>query len=302
MRKIVIMSVLLMVLISMVIYAEEAIIVGDNVNVRSGPGTEYDVIHQVHSSETYTVMEQNEEWSKISFPQGEGWVHNDFVEKMKIEDETETNENPSSDLKNDQISTQVEDEGEGNPDILMSSLAGKVIVLDPGHGGRDVGAIGVSGKVESEYTLQTVQILKGVLEQHGAIVLLTRESDQYVPLTSRSSRSNIENADIFISIHYNSTPEHPTANGIGTYYYHDRDHHLANYVQKGLMETTNLEDRGVHQGNLQVLRINHSPGLLLELGFISNQQEEETIQSHIFLKEASRGIVQGLYQYFSAVE
>src|SRR5690606_23690158 len=102
------------------------------------------------------------------------------------------------------------------------------------------------GQVESEYTLQTVQILKAVLEQHGAKVLLTREADYYVPLTSRSSLSNLENADVFISVHYNSTPEHPSASGIGTYYYHDRDLHLANYVQKGLMETTNLQDRGVH--------------------------------------------------------
>lgn len=302
MRKIVIMSVLLMILITMVIYADEATITGDNVNVRSGPGTDYDVIHQVHNSETYSIMEQNGDWSKISFPQGEGWVHNDFVETIKIEDEVGTHEDPSSDHENDQISTQVENEVEGNPNNYISSLAGKVIVLDPGHGGRDVGAIGVSGQVESEYTLQTVQILKAVLEQHGAKVLLTREADYYVPLTSRSSLSNLENADVFISVHYNSTPEHPSASGIGTYYYHDRDLHLANYVQKGLMETTNLQDRGVHQGNLQVLRISHSPGLLLELGFISNQKEEETIQSQIFLKEASRGIVKGLYHYFSTVE
>lgn len=299
-RKILFIVFILMFLISMVIYADEATILGDNLNVRAGPGTEHEVVHQVNSHETYSILEETEEWVKIVLDDGEGWVHKDFIEKTTTTDvpstaiqDVEDSEKDENSMDDVNLSTEKQDE------VYPYSLAEKVIVLDPGHGGRDVGAIGVSNNVESDYTLKTVHVLKRMLEDHGATVFVTRDSDRYVPLTSRSTLSNMENADVFISIHYNSTPEHPSAGGIGTYYYNERDELLANYVQEGLIEHTSFRDRGINQADLQVLRINHRPGLLLELGFISNEEEERTIQSNAFLNASSRGIVQGLYRYFA---
>lgn len=300
-RKIIITTLALMFLITAVIYAEEATIIGDNLNVRSGPGTEYDVIHQVNTDETYTILEQSEEWIKIDLNDGEGWVHKDFIEVSESStDESSIDRATQEEATNEEKTIVSENTYSKQKDSEYPySLTGKVIVLDPGHGGRDVGAIGVSTNVESDYTLKTANVLKRMLEEHGATVVLTRDTDRYVPLTSRSSLSNMKNADVFMSIHYNSTPEHPSARGIGTYYYNERDQLLASYVQEGLIGYTGFRDRGIHQENLQVLRINHRPGLLLELGFISNLEEEREVGTHAFLDAASRGIVQGLYRYFA---
>ncbi len=177
-------------------------------------------------------------------------------------------------------------------------FTGKLIVLDPGHGGRDVGAIGVSGGYESYYTLHTAEYIKDHLELRGAEVILTREQDEDLLLTERSEISNLLDADAFLSIHYNSTSQAPEAAGISTYFYHNRDQKLAEFIQTQLLLHTDLNDRRIHQENLQVLRTNNQPSLLLELGFISNEEEEKVIQTEEFLNQISNGITNGLAQYF----
>ncbi len=258
--------------------------------MRTGPGTNYETIGQVQPEEVYPVLEENGEWVQIQLDEDvTGWVHRSYTSSVTNEKNEKTTE------VNQQI---IAKEPKKNRSFSPLHLQGKTIVIDPGHGGRDVGAIGVSGRYESEYTLRTAQLLKQNLEQHGAIVYLTREDDRYLPLVSRVSLSNQLATDVFISIHYNSTPELPEVTGVGTFYYNDRDKELASFVQEGIINQTNMDNREIGQADLQVLRTNHQHGLLLELGFISNESEEKNIQKHVVQKAFARGIVEGLQKFF----
>nr|WP_231710761.1 N-acetylmuramoyl-L-alanine amidase [Gracilibacillus suaedae] len=281
--------------ISLLIYAKDAQIEGENLNVRSGPGTDYDIITSVNPPEQYPVLEESGEWAKIDLGDHQGWIHQDY---FSITEESESqNDDKKMEEENERSSDSVANSTETHKQ-LDNSIAGKKIVLDPGHGGRDVGAIGASGGFESDYTLKTAQVLREKLEEHGADVYLTRNNNQYVPLTSRTTHTNLLRADVYLSIHYNSTPELPEVQGIDTYYLSERDQQLAEYVHGGIINETDMHDRGIEQRDLHVLRVNHRPSLLLELGFISNETEEKKIQSRAFLEAMSRGVLIGLEQYF----
>jgi N-acetylmuramoyl-L-alanine amidase len=276
--------------ISTLLYAKEIKITAENLNVRTGPGTNYETIGQVQPEDVYPVLEENGEWVQIQLDEDvTGWVHKLYTSSVTNEKNEKTTD------VNQQI---IAKEPKKHQSFSPLHLQGKTIVIDPGHGGRDVGAIGVSGRYESEYTLRTAQLLKQNLEQHGAIVYLTREDDRYLPLVSRVSLSNQLATDVFISIHYNSTPELPEVTGVGTFYYNDRDKELASFVQEGIINQTNMNNREIRQADLQVLRTNHQHGLLLELGFISNESEEKNIQKQVVQKAFARGIVEGLQKFF----
>lgn len=292
-------SFLIMFSMSLFIYAKDAQIDGHQLNVRSGPGTAYETITQVNTPENYPIIEEQAEWVKIQLPHQEGWVHRDYitvnVEDIEKEPLETTQGNIEETVQEDRLDTRKVNEADP---LYTADLSGKVIVIDPGHGGRDVGAIGSSDSYESNHTLRTAHLLQAELERYGANVFLTRENDRYLSLTTRSSYANLKHADVFLSLHYNSIPEHPQVKGIDTYYYSERDKRLAEYVHAGILEFTNMEDRGVKQEDLQVLRTNHRPALLLELGFISNEAEEKRIQTKPFLEAMSRGISKGLLHYF----
>ncbi|MFC4404016.1 N-acetylmuramoyl-L-alanine amidase [Gracilibacillus xinjiangensis] len=286
-KKVLIVILLILILslsMSFVIYAKEAYINGEQLNVRSGPGTAFDAIGKVNPPDVYPILKETEDWVKIDYNGQTGWVSKDYV--TIEESDLITKDNPNNSQVNEQRS------------IIPPGLHGKVIVIDPGHGGRDVGAISVSEDFESTYTLKTAKVLAEFLEANGAIVHFTREDDRYITLFSRSTFANTVHADAFLSIHYNSTPEHPEVAGVSTFFYNSRDQSLAEIVQDGIITETGMENRGIKQADLQVLRTNHRPGILLELGFLSNQQEENHIRSRIFLEAVSTGVVTGLQQYF----
>ncbi|ENH97087.1 putative N-acetylmuramoyl-L-alanine amidase [Gracilibacillus halophilus YIM-C55.5] len=290
MIAVIIVSISFIFSIATIIYAKEAEIEGTHLNVRSGPGSNYEMIDQVNPPESYNVLDQQGNWVQIDINSTEGWVHQDYVTISEDHEDTQqgSTTTPSSDA--DQSSNHQRSE----------SISDKLIVIDPGHGGRDVGAIGASGNYESTYTLTTANVLKQRLEALGAEVILTRTEDRFIPLTSRVTIANTKQADLFLSLHYNSTPELPNVTGAGTYYYSDRDKQLAEDVQFFMVSQTGMNDRGVQQEDLQVLRTNHRPSLLLELGFISNQEEEHNIQSKAYLDQMSRGITKGIHQYFQS--
>ena len=175
----------------------------------------------------------------------------------------------------------------------------KTIMVDPGHGGYDVGAISVSGHYEKDLTLTTSSLLKDTLETLGARVIMTRNSDEFIRLGSRVSLSNLINPDVFISLHYNSFPEAAYAKGISTYYYNEQDRPLAESVQKHLLLSTNADDRNALYENLQVLRHNQSQAILLELGFISNHEEESLLKTKEYQLLLVEGIISGLNEYFT---
>ncbi len=188
-------------------------------------------------------------------------------------------------------------------------IKGKVIVLDPGHGGSDPGAIGPTGLQEKQVTLPIAEYLKSILEAKGAKVILTRTTDVdvYGPhasgvdeLQARVNVANSNQADAFISIHINSF-SNPNVGGIATYYFDESNQSkkLATAVQGQIAEHSGFNgDRGIQPGNLYVLRHSLMPSILVELGFISNPKEEGHLKESETQKDFARELAKGLELYF----
>ena len=188
-------------------------------------------------------------------------------------------------------------------------IGGKTIVLDPGHGGSDPGAIGPTGLQEKQVTLPIAEYLKSILEAKGAKVILTRTTDVdvYGPhasgvdeLQARVNVANGNRADAFISIHINSF-SNPNVGGIATYYFDgsDQSKKLASAVQDQIAEHSGFNgDRGIQPGNLYVLRHSLMPSILVELGFISNPKEEGHLKETSTRQEFANELAKGLELYF----
>ena len=188
-------------------------------------------------------------------------------------------------------------------------IGGKIIVLDPGHGGSDPGAIGPTGLQEKQVTLPIAEYLKSILEAKGAKVILTRTTDVdvYGPhasgvdeLQARVNVANGNQADAFISIHINSF-SNPNVGGIATYYFDgsDQSKKLASSVQEQIAEHSGFNgDRGIQPGNLYVLRHALMPSILVELGFISNPKEEGHLKESETQKDFANELAKGLELYF----
>ncbi len=188
-------------------------------------------------------------------------------------------------------------------------IGGKIIVLDPGHGGSDPGAIGPTGLQEKQVTLPIAEYLKSILEAKGAKVILTRTTDVdvYGPhasgvdeLQARVNVANGNQADAFISIHINSF-SNPNVGGIATYYFDgsDQSKKLAASVQEQIAEHSGFNgDRGIQPGNLYVLRHSLMPSILVELGFISNPKEEGHLKEATTQKDFANELAKGLEVYF----
>ena len=178
------------------------------------------------------------------------------------------------------------------------SLDGKTVILDAGHGGIDPGSIALNGMFEKTYTLNTTLKIATKLEEAGAKVIFTRADDRYLTLDRRAEVSNAFPYSVFISVHYNSSLSQ-TANGISTFYYHNEDENLASTVQSQLISTTGLKNRGVNFGNYFVLRNNHLQSILVELGFITNQNDLNSITTDSYQAQVADAITQGLINYFN---
>ena len=188
-------------------------------------------------------------------------------------------------------------------------ISGKIIVLDPGHGGSDPGAIGPTGLQEKQVTLPVAEYLKSILEAKGAKVILTRTTDVdvYGPhasgvdeLQARVNVANGNQADAFMSIHINSF-SNPNVGGIATYYFDgsDQSKKLASSVQGQIAEHSGFNgDRGIQPGNLYVLRHSLMPSILVELGFISNPTEEGHLKESSTQKDFANELAKGLELYF----
>lgn len=191
-------------------------------------------------------------------------------------------------------------------------LSDKVIVLDPGHGGSDAGAVGPNKTMEKNVTLAISQEVRKLLEKGGAKVIMTRTEDRdvYGPkataaeeLQARVDVANKENANLFVSVHINAFTN-PQANGTATYYYPKTtgDIRLARFVQAGMIEQIGLLDRREVPARFYVLRNAEMPAVLTEVAFISNPAEEKLLNDAKFIKKAALGIYNGIANYFTPAE
>lgn len=183
--------------------------------------------------------------------------------------------------------------------IKNSNLVGKTIVIDPGHGGPDSGACGKQGTREKDLNLETAFKLKNLLEQAGATVLLTRNSDFFIGLYERAYFANYHKADLFLSIHANSHPN-PNIRGIEIFHYNGqwKSQRLAEKILSRMTDLTGFNPIGVKSARFVVVRETQMPAVLVELGFLSNYQEETILKTNEFKFQAALGIFLGIVDYY----
>jgi N-acetylmuramoyl-L-alanine amidase len=174
----------------------------------------------------------------------------------------------------------------------------RTVVIDPGHGGHDNG--GQWGKVyEKHLALDTATRLENNLKRMGFKTVMTRRSDYFVTLPQRVAIGNSYRDAIFVSVHFNYTwKEH--VNGLETYYYSAAGQQLAQYVQQSLVRHTRTLDRQAKFSRYYVIRNSTLPAILVEGGFVSNEQERERMKSAPFREQIARGVAEGIKRYHRA--
>lgn len=174
------------------------------------------------------------------------------------------------------------------------------VVIDAGHGGSDPGAPSKStGTQEKSLTLRTGLALRDILLAKGYDVVMTRDADFYPTLTDRATLANDMDADVFISIHYNSTTN-TGVSGIETFaFISDDNKALANAVHNQLISYTGANNRGVKNGNkLVVLKNTKVPAILVELGFLSNAREAKLVLESNYQSTLVTALAKGIDNYF----
>lgn len=193
-------------------------------------------------------------------------------------------------------------------------LSGKVIVLDPGHGGPDGGA-GDSDALEKDIALKISLNIRDYLQEQGALVLMTREDDNDLasPSTKGISRRKVEDlknrlaminesdADLYLSIHLNAIPS-PRWSGAQTFYspHFIENKRVAKFIQDELirnLENTKREAKILK--NIYIVKNANKPGALVEVGFLSNPTEKQNLKSDKYQRKISASIYNGVMRYFT---
>lgn len=209
--------------------------------------------------------------------------------------------------------------GQGWPASEQLSFRDPLTVfLDPGHGGSDPGAV-AGGVKEANLNLSVAKKVQALLVSRGYRVYMSRTSDTYVDLYDRPRKANELKADIFVSIHTNSTGTSSTSvNGIESYYYeydpnypskintamHNNPDRIAksmtltNFIQDNMIEYTGANDRGTDGDTFAVIRETAMPSTLLEIGFINNTTERQKLVTDSYQSKIARGIADGIVDYF----
>lgn len=184
--------------------------------------------------------------------------------------------------------------------IKESDFKEKIIVIDPGHGGRDPGAVG-SLVMEKDVALKASLMLERELEKLGFKVYMTRSTDVYINLSDRASMAQSINADAFVSIHTNAHTG-SSANGIEVLYGNTSmrsDKGLAEIMQREMVRAMGGRDRGTaHRPRLVVLRETTMPSVLVELGFISNPEEQKKLASDAYLQKSAEAMAKAIVEFF----
>lgn len=181
------------------------------------------------------------------------------------------------------------------------------IVLDPGHGGKDSGAVAEDKTTEKSLTLRLAPRVEAMLRAKGYNVIMTRTTDEFIALSERADIANRNNADLFVSMHFNSAGG-PSAYGIEVLYASENDvalkkdcgdqTKLAREILNALLKETGANSRGIkNRPELAVLRRTNMTACLIEGGFMSNPDELEQIKSDSYLDKLANGIVKGIENY-----
>lgn len=203
--------------------------------------------------------------------------------------------------------------------LLSSPYIGQAakVVVDPGHGGSDPGAIGVNGLYEKNVNLDIARFLRDMLIEHGYEVVMTRSEDKPMPLQDRVELARGAGADLFVSVHANS---HNSSSIRGTMVlYHDaaypnksypasaemtaltkESRTLAKYVLDSVLEQVPNTNRGLVPSSAYVVRMGNTPSVLVETAFLSNRQDAAMLASGEVRRKYAVGILNGIMKYLPA--
>ncbi|MBI1242598.1 MAG: AMIN domain-containing protein [Nostoc sp. RI_552] len=172
-----------------------------------------------------------------------------------------------------------------------------VVMIDPGHGGQDPGAIGIGGIREKDVILPISKRIAEILQQNGVQALLTRDSDYFVSLPGRVSLAQRARADLFVSIHANAISlSRPDVNGLETYYY-DSGQSLARSIHSSVLQNINVRDRNVRRARFYVLRKSAIPSVLVEVGFVTGREDAAKLRTTAYQNQMADAIARGILQY-----
>src|SRR5437899_9607651 len=175
----------------------------------------------------------------------------------------------------------------------QSGGSSTIVVIDAGHGGFDRGGIPGQKIPEKEMTLDVAHRLKSVLTANGYRVVMTRESDVFVPLPTRVAIANSYRNAIVVCIHFNS-PQRAGADGIETYFYSRDSLPLASAVHYFVAGGAPSPNRGVRRRGYYVLRKTRVPAVLVECGFLTNPTEAQYVQNASYRQKLAEEIAAGI--------
>ena len=174
------------------------------------------------------------------------------------------------------------------------------VVIDPGHGGPDSGAIGIGGLRETDVVLDVSKIVTNILKKKGVKVKMTRRNEIDLDLRPRVSMANDTKADIFVSIHANaSVGKKRNINGLETFYYSGwRGRLLAEKIQKQIIKVSpGSPDRGVRRGSYFVIKQTNMPAVLVEIGFVTGRLDGSRLSKDMHRKRVAYAIARGILEY-----
>ncbi|MFM7381800.1 MAG: N-acetylmuramoyl-L-alanine amidase [Microcystaceae cyanobacterium] len=171
------------------------------------------------------------------------------------------------------------------------------VVIDPGHGGRDPGAIGLRGQQEKVIVLAIARAVARELEAQGINVVMTREDDRFISLKGRVVKAESVKADIFVSIHANAIGRGRShISGLETYHYQSGAS-LARSIHRSILNRVAVRDRGVRRARFYVLRKTSMPSTLVEVGFVTGAEDNRKLANPQYRQRMAEAIAAGIMNY-----
>lgn len=239
--------------------------------VRSGPGLDFSQIGRVFSGNHLLVLNEDKGWNYVQLPDNNyGWVSGEYTSYNTLN---------------------------------LGGEQNVTIVIDPGHGGKDRGATGISGLFEKEAVLAVSLQAAEQLLARGFNVIMTRNCDVAVSLEDRVQIAEMAKADLFVSIHANAHPN-PTVTGTEAFYFSGRANsarsfYLATLLQQEVSRAMQLPSLGTKTARFFVIRETTMPGALLELAFLSNAVDEAILNTPEAQQHAADAIVRAILSYYN---
>ncbi|NJR61772.1 MAG: hypothetical protein HC769_24845 [Cyanobacteria bacterium CRU_2_1] len=177
--------------------------------------------------------------------------------------------------------------------------AALVVAIDPGHGGFDLGGIGLDGVREKDVTLPMAIDVADWLKRQNIQPILTRSGDYDLELATRVEIAENADADLFISLHANVNPNQPTLNGLELYHYaaSTESARLAQAIHHSLVRSIEVRDRGIHHANFYTLRLPPMPSVLVEIGYLTGQQDAANLANATYRNYLAQAIAIGILRY-----